>query len=95
LNSAQPSSQRTTSHATAILTADSSKVVHYWPVRLSEFWQRMDAHFGSGYARSWASDYVVEELDGRTVEQALAQGESAKTVWRAVCACQPVHAALR
>jgi hypothetical protein len=55
----------------------------------------MDAHFGSGYARSWARDYVVEELDGRTVEQALAQGESAKTVWRAVCACQPVHAALR
>ena len=64
-------------------------------VRLSEFWQRMDAHFGSAYSRSWASDYVVEELEGRTVEQALAAGESAKTVWRAVCANQPVRPALR
>jgi len=54
----------------------------------------MDAHFGSGYARSWARDYVIEELDGRTVEQALAAGESAKTVWRAVCANQPVRPAL-
>jgi len=54
----------------------------------------MDAHFGSTYARSWARDVVLPELDGRTVEQALAAGESAKHVWRAVCANQPVHAAL-
>lgn len=45
----------------------------------------MRAEFGESYAESFARDYVIEELGGRTVEQALAQGEDAKTVWRAVC----------
>jgi len=67
---------------------------HYGLVRLSEFWQRMEAHFGPTYARSWARDYVLPELEGRTVEQALNSGESAKRVWRAVCANQPVRTTL-
>jgi hypothetical protein len=54
-------------------------------VRLSEFWIRMDDHFGEGYARSVAHDHVLQALGGRTVDQALAAGEPAKRVWRAVC----------
>ncbi len=53
-------------------------------VRLSEFWARMDARLGAGYARSWAADHVLSGLDGRTVVEALDQGVDAKVVWRAV-----------
>ena len=49
----------------------------------------MDARLGAGYARSWAVDQVLPELDGRTVAQALEQGEDAKRVWRAVVAATP------
>jgi hypothetical protein len=54
-------------------------------VRLSEFWQRMRAQFGDTYAASVAKDHVLAQLGERTVEQALADGEDAKAVWRAVC----------
>jgi hypothetical protein len=45
----------------------------------------MRAQFGDVYAQSVAKDYVFEKLDGRTIERALADGEDAKKVWRAVC----------
>ena len=64
-------------------------------VRLTDFWQRMDAVFGAGYARSIAADQVLRELDGRTVVEAFAAGEDAKSVWRAVCAAFDVPAKLR
>jgi Protein of unknown function (DUF3046) len=54
-------------------------------VRLTEFWTRMRAQFGEGYADSVAKDYVIAGLGSRTVNQALADGEDAKAVWRAVC----------
>ena len=54
-------------------------------MRLTEFWGRMEKRFGVAYARSYAADMVIAELGSRTVEQALAQGEDAKSVWRAVC----------
>ena len=54
-------------------------------VRLTEFWERMRAQFGDVYAESVAKDYVLSELGSRTVSQALADGEDAKVVWRAVC----------
>ena len=54
-------------------------------VRLSEFWVRMSDHFGEGYARSVAHDHVLQRLGGRTVDQALASGQPAKQIWRAVC----------
>ncbi len=54
-------------------------------MRLSEFWERMRAHFGAGYAESVAHDHVLHQLAGRTVDQALAAGVEAKAVWRAVC----------
>jgi hypothetical protein len=65
------------------------------PVRLTDFWQRMDEVFGAGYARSWAHDHVIAELDGRTVDQALAAGEETVTVWRAVCRHAEVPSVLR
>ncbi len=53
-------------------------------MRLTEFWTRMEHHLGPAYARTWAETQVVSDLGGRTVTEALADGESAKTVWRAV-----------
>jgi len=44
----------------------------------------MDLALGSGYARSWAADFHVPELGGRTVNLALAEGEDTQVVWRAV-----------
>ncbi|MEO3810032.1 DUF3046 domain-containing protein [Sphaerisporangium sp. B11E5] len=64
-------------------------------MRLTEFWQRMNRHFGERYAESWAHDYVIAQLGGRTVTQALAEGESAKVVWRAVCEVTDVDPRLR
>jgi hypothetical protein len=54
-------------------------------VRLTEFWARMRAQFGEAYAQSVAKDYVFEKLGGVTIERALAEGQDAKLVWRAVC----------
>jgi hypothetical protein len=54
-------------------------------MRLTVFWERMRAQFGERYAESVAKDQVLPGLGGRTVNQALADGEDAKTVWRAVC----------
>jgi Protein of unknown function (DUF3046) len=53
-------------------------------MRLTEFWARMREQFGEGYAESVAKDYVLSGLGGRTVTKALADGEDAKVVWRAV-----------
>jgi hypothetical protein len=44
----------------------------------------MDRQFGYGYARVWADNHVLRELDGRTAKEALDAGEAPKTVWRAV-----------
>ena len=54
-------------------------------MRLTDFWWRMEKRFGPAYADSVARDQVLPQLDGRTVHQALEQGEHAKDVWRAVC----------
>lgn len=55
-------------------------------MRLTEFWWRMEHAFGAAYADSVARDQVLEELGSRTVHEALAAGEDAKDVWRAVWA---------
>lgn len=64
-------------------------------MRLTVFWKRMNEQFGEMYAPSVAKDYVLAELGGRTIEQALADGESAKAVWAAVCATFDVPQRLR
>jgi hypothetical protein len=53
-------------------------------VRLTDLWTRLESELGATYARSWAADTVLAELDGRTVDAALAQGEDVKVVWRAI-----------
>ena len=55
----------------------------------------MNQQFGENYAESVAKDYVMAELDGRTIEQALAEGVGAKEVWQAVCATFDVPQKLR
>ena len=62
---------------------------------MTEFWRRMEAVFGQAYAHSWANDQVLASLSGRTVAQALAEGESAKHVWAAVVAETDVPGNLR
>ena len=64
-------------------------------MRLTEFWARMREQFGDVYAESLAKDYVLSNLGGRTVNQALADGEDAKVVWRAVCDTFNVSDSLR
>lgn len=64
-------------------------------MRLTVFWERMRAQFGDRYADSLAKDYVLSNLGGRTVNGALADGEDAKTVWRAVCDTFDVPESLR
>ena len=58
-------------------------------MRLTDFWSRFEAVFGPTYAPSVASDQVLTQLDGRTVDQALAAGVPTLTVWRAVVAAYP------
>ena len=64
-------------------------------VRLTEFWDRMREQFGDVYAESVAKDYVLSNLGGRTVNKALADGEDAKVVWRAVSETFNVPESLR
>jgi hypothetical protein len=54
-------------------------------VRLTVFWDRMNGYFGEDYAASVAKDYVLADLGGRTVSQALADGQDVKLIWKAVC----------
>ncbi|OLT23292.1 signal transduction histidine kinase [Ornithinimicrobium sp. CNJ-824] len=53
-------------------------------MRLSEFWALMEQEFGQGYAALVAQDQALGSLGSRTVEQALADGEPVRQVWRAV-----------
>lgn len=55
----------------------------------------MRQQFGESYAESVAKDHVMAELDGRTIEQALADGEPVKRVWQAVVATFDVPSTLR
>jgi hypothetical protein len=64
-------------------------------MRLTEFWVRMREQFGDSYAESVAKDFVLSALGGRTVTKALADGEDAKVIWRAVCDQFNVPARLR
>ncbi|MEO6956277.1 MAG: DUF3046 domain-containing protein [Antricoccus sp.] len=54
-------------------------------MRLSDFFERMDSHFGHAYARSVAADFVMSELGERTVDEAIEAGVDTKVIWRAIC----------
>lgn len=55
-------------------------------MREAELWQRMKVALGDGYARAWAEQTALGELDGRTVMEALDAAVPCKTIWRAVWA---------
>lgn len=54
-------------------------------MRLTEFWERMNARFGAAYADSVARDQVIGRLGDRTAHDALEAGEDVRDVWLAVC----------
>ena len=58
-------------------------------MRLTEFWGRLEQAFGSAYARSLATDQSFSALQGRTIDQSIAQGVDTATIWRAVVAEYP------
>ena len=64
-------------------------------VRLTDFWERMDAVFGPEYARSWARDFSLSTLNGRTVMQAIDTGIDTREIWDAVCGVVDVPSLLR
>ena len=64
-------------------------------MRLTDFWERMDAVFGPDYARSWASDFSLAALGGRSVVQAIAAGYDTREIWDAVCGVVEVPPLLR
>jgi len=64
-------------------------------VRLTDFWSRLEEAFGPVYARSLARDHAFARLDGRTIDEAIAQGVDTVTVWRAVVATYPDRVPVR
>lgn len=44
----------------------------------------MDEALGPAYARAWAGQFVLADLDGRTASEALDDGVSPRVVWAAV-----------
>jgi hypothetical protein len=54
-------------------------------MRITVFRRLMAEEFGPGRAQVLARDHVLSALGGRTVDQALTAGISAKDVWREVC----------
>ncbi len=58
-------------------------------MRLTDLRSRLEQAFGAKYAESVAHDQVLPDLNGRTIDEALAAGEDAATVWRAVVAAFP------
>lgn len=59
-----------------------------YPCRMREveLWARLNRHLGEGYAPTWARMYVLADLEGRTVREALDAGVPCKQIWRAVWA---------
>lgn len=58
-------------------------------MKLTDLWARLEETFGAGYAASVAHDQVLPQLNGKTIEEALAGGAEVQSVWRAVVAAYP------
>ena len=48
----------------------------------TQLWTRLAEALGDDYCRIWAAQQAVPGLDSRTVQEALADGVDAKTIWR-------------
>lgn len=54
-------------------------------MRHSEFWALCDDVFGASYSRTLARELALDACESRTPTQALADGESPRDVWHALC----------
>ncbi|MDO5701201.1 MAG: DUF3046 domain-containing protein [Bowdeniella nasicola] len=54
-------------------------------MRRSELAEALTACFGAAYGSSLAADLALPGLGGRTVNQALEDGEDVDAVWAAFC----------
>ena len=52
-------------------------------MREQDLWARLNEQLGEGYAQVWASMQALQDLDSRTVNQAIADRVDFKTIWRA------------
>lgn len=60
-----------------------------------ELWQRLGEALGPAYCRVWAAEFVLADLGGRTVQEALAAGVPCKRIWRAAHAALELPASQR
>ena len=58
-------------------------------MHITELRRRMTEHFGADWAPSYAKDFVMAELGGQTVDQALAMGMEPADIWHAVVKNNP------
>ncbi len=58
-------------------------------MRITELRRRMNEHFGEVWAPSYAKDFVMAELGGQCVDDALAMGMEPSDIWRAIVANNP------
>ena len=58
-------------------------------MRITELRRRLTEHFGADWAPSYAKDFVLAELGGQTIDQALAMGMEPADIWRAVLRHNP------
>ena len=54
-------------------------------MRLTHFWELMNAEFGPTYAVTLAQDHYVTALGNRTAQEALADGIPPRQIWEALC----------
>jgi hypothetical protein len=59
-------------------------------VKISELRRALVDEFGAGFAAVLSHDTVLEALGGRTPDEALSAGVSARDVWMAVCDAQGI-----
>ena len=69
----------------------------WWPtdphapaVKVSEFRRAVDEEFGGTHGRVLVGELVIDELGGRTAEEALAAGLPAGEIWMALCRANEV-----
>jgi hypothetical protein len=59
-------------------------------VKVSEFRRAVDEEFGETHGRVLVSELVIDELGGRTAEEALAAGIPTGEIWVALCRANEV-----
>jgi hypothetical protein len=59
-------------------------------VKVSEFRRAVDEEFGEIQGRVLVSELVLDELDGRTAQQAVDAGVPVGDVWLALCRANEV-----